>query len=131
VRCLLAATISLPITIMCTVLSRVYIHTPVVHVRLNDVRLPLTCPFHFFRHICFITIIQSAQSKILRTITNAPWYVSNHTLHTDLKTPYVREVIRENSTKYFNKLENHCNTLLQPLLQPHQNRRLQRTWPQI
>ncbi|PNF15276.1 hypothetical protein B7P43_G00932 [Cryptotermes secundus] len=56
-----------------------------------------------------IAIIQRAQSKILRTITNAPWYVSNHTLHTDLKTPHVTEVIRENSTKYFNKLENHSN----------------------
>ena len=29
-------------------------------------------------------IMQRAQSKILRTITNAPWYVTNHTLHTDL-----------------------------------------------
>ncbi|PNF16706.1 hypothetical protein B7P43_G05338 [Cryptotermes secundus] len=76
-----------------------------------------------------IAIIQRAQSKILRSITNAPGYVSNHTLHTDLKTPYVTEVIRENSTKYFNKLEKHSNPLLQPLLQPHQNRRLKRIWP--
>ncbi|PNF38951.1 hypothetical protein B7P43_G07034 [Cryptotermes secundus] len=76
-----------------------------------------------------ITIMQSAQSKILRTFTNAPGYVSNHTLHTDLKTPYVTEVIREKSTKYFNKLENHSNPLLQSLQQPHQNRRLKRIWP--
>ncbi|PNF19327.1 hypothetical protein B7P43_G07306 [Cryptotermes secundus] len=76
-----------------------------------------------------IAIIQRAQSKILRTIMNAPRYVSNRTLHTDLKTPYVTEVIRENSTKYFSKLENHSNPLLQPLLQPHQNRRLRRIWP--
>jgi hypothetical protein len=26
-------------------------------------------------------IIQRLQSKVLRTITNAPWYVSNYTLH--------------------------------------------------
>jgi hypothetical protein len=31
-----------------------------------------------------ITIMQRAQSKILITITNAPRYVTNHTLHTDL-----------------------------------------------
>jgi hypothetical protein len=76
-----------------------------------------------------IAIIQQAQSKLLRSITNAPWYVSNLTLHKDLKTPFVTEFIRENSTKYFNKLENHSNPLLQPLLQPHENRRLKRIWP--
>jgi hypothetical protein len=36
-----------------------------------------------------IELIQRTQSKILRFIVNAPWYVSNHTMHTDLKTPYV------------------------------------------
>jgi hypothetical protein len=76
-----------------------------------------------------IAIIQRAQSKILRSITNAPWYVSNLTLHKDLETPYVTETIRENSTKHYNKLENHSNPLLQPLLQPHENRGLQRNWP--
>jgi hypothetical protein len=45
-----------------------------------------------------IAIIQRAQSKILHSIANAPWYVSNLTLHKDLKTPYVTETIRENST---------------------------------
>jgi hypothetical protein len=76
-----------------------------------------------------IAIIQTAQSKILRSITNAPWYVSNLTLHKDLKTPYVTETIRENSTKCYNKPENHSNPLLQPLLHPHDNRRLKRNWP--
>jgi hypothetical protein len=76
-----------------------------------------------------IAIIQGAQSKILRSITNAPWYVSNLTLHKDLKTPYVTETLGENSTRYYNKLENHSNPLLQPLLQPHENRRLKRNWP--
>jgi hypothetical protein len=76
-----------------------------------------------------IAIIQRAQSKILRSLTNAPFYVSNLTLHKDLKIPYVTELIKENSPKYFNKLENHSNPLLQPLLQPHENRRLKRIWP--
>jgi hypothetical protein len=34
-----------------------------------------------------IAVIQRYQSKHLRSITNAPWYVSNHTLHFDLHIP--------------------------------------------
>jgi hypothetical protein len=40
-------------------------------------------------------IIKRSQSKILRTIANAPWFVSNYTIHTDLNIPYVSEVINE------------------------------------
>jgi hypothetical protein len=47
-------------------------------------------------------------------ITNAPWYVSNLTLHEDLKIPYVREVIFEKYAKHHRKLETHPNPLLQP-----------------
>src|SRR5215469_14158124 len=63
-----------------------------------------------------------------RTITNAPRYVSNHTLHTDLNIPYVREVINERIDKHLNKLEYHPNPLLQTLAQPTRNRRLKRRW---
>jgi hypothetical protein len=49
-------------------------------------------------------------------ITNAPWYVSNLTLHEDLKIPYVREVIFEKYAKHHRKLETHPNPLLHPLL---------------
>ena len=43
--------------------------------------------------------IQSFQSKVLRTILNAPWYVSNHT------TPYLKirtvsEVIKAKFQKF-------------------------------
>ena len=30
-----------------------------------------------------IAIIQRQQSKILRQMVNAPWYITNHTLHTN------------------------------------------------
>ena len=33
--------------------------------------------------------IQSLQSKILRKITHAPFYVSNQTIHSDLKVPFI------------------------------------------
>lgn len=76
-----------------------------------------------------IAIMQRAQSKILRTITDAPWYVSNHTLHTDLNIPYIREVIQDKIHQHHNKLEVHTNPLLETLLQPMHNRRLKRCWP--
>ena len=74
-------------------------------------------------------ILQKAQLKILRMITNAPWYVSNSTLHEDLKIPYFKEVIFEKYTKDDRKLETHPNPLLHPLLDIGQPRRLKRTQP--
>ena len=73
-------------------------------------------------------IMQRAQSKILRTITNAPWYVTNHTLHTDLNIPYVSDVINERMNKHLSKLESHPNPLVETLKQPTRNRRLKRRW---
>jgi hypothetical protein len=76
-----------------------------------------------------ISIIQRSQSKILRMINNAPWCVSNITLHEDLNMPLVNEDITQRSTRYHNKIEGHVNVLIQPLLQPHNERRLKRNWP--
>jgi hypothetical protein len=36
-------------------------------------------------------------------ITNVPWYVSNQTLHDDLKIPLIKEVIHSQATKYRNR----------------------------
>ncbi|PNF25701.1 hypothetical protein B7P43_G15612, partial [Cryptotermes secundus] len=76
-----------------------------------------------------ILIIQRSQSKILRTITNAPWYVNNQTLHTDLNIPYIKDDIREKSTSHHKKQANYPNDILQPLVEPQHNRRLRRHWP--
>jgi hypothetical protein len=62
-------------------------------------------------------------------IANAPWYVPNITLHEELNVPLVKEVIKQRSTKYHSKIEEHVNVLIQPLLQPHNQRRLKRNWP--
>jgi hypothetical protein len=40
-----------------------------------------------------VVITQRSQIKILRAITNAPRYVTNHTVHTDFNIPYVSDVI--------------------------------------
>jgi hypothetical protein len=42
-----------------------------------------------------ITKMQRSQSKILRMITNAPWYVTNQTLHDDLKVSFIKDVIQK------------------------------------
>jgi hypothetical protein len=54
-------------------------------------------------------ILQTFQSKTLRMITNAPWYVSNLTLHNDLKIPFVEEAIALYGTKYKKPTMDHNN----------------------
>jgi ribosomal protein S17E len=60
---------------------------------------------------------------------NTPWYVPNITLHEDFNVLLVKEVIKQRSTKYHNKIEGHVNVLIRPLLEPHNERRLKRNWP--
>jgi hypothetical protein len=75
-----------------------------------------------------IAKIQRIQSKILRMITNAPWYVTNQTLHDDLNVPFIKDVIQEKSINHHDILGNHSNPILQPLLE-QQQRRLKKLWP--
>jgi hypothetical protein len=64
-----------------------------------------------------------------RMITNSPWYVTNHTLHDDIKVPFIKDVIQEKSINHQDKLGNHSNPILQPLLEQQQRRRLKELWP--
>jgi hypothetical protein len=73
-----------------------------------------------------ISIIQRSQSKILRMLVNAPWYVSNATLHADLGISDVHEVIHQKCKRHHARLGTHEN----PLLKTREvNRRLRRNWP--
>lgn len=76
-----------------------------------------------------IAIIQRCQSKMLRHIADAPWFVSNHTLHTDLNIRTVQDTIIEKIAKHHQALNGHANPLLEPLLEPDCIRRLKRVWP--
>jgi hypothetical protein len=76
-----------------------------------------------------IVIRERSQSKILRAIPNAPRYATNHTLHTDFNIPYLNDVTHERLIKHHNNLEAHPSSLLEPLLQPVNARRLKRCWP--
>jgi hypothetical protein len=75
-------------------------------------------------------IIQRIQSKTLRLILNAPWYVSNKTLHEDLGIPYVEDEIKRLAARYLNKLPAHSNDQVRQLSKPlTDSRRLKRQWP--
>jgi len=75
-----------------------------------------------------VAVIQRYQSKLLRTITNAPWYVSNQTTHSDLHIQHVRTVFRERTATHHTTLDSHPNPLMEPLVHPPNNRRLKRRW---
>jgi hypothetical protein len=75
-------------------------------------------------------IIQWLQSKILRSITNAPWYISNLTLHNDLHIPFVATEIIRLSNLYHHRLASHHNSLVTALATlPPIARKLKRRWP--
>jgi hypothetical protein len=61
-------------------------------------------------------IFQHFQSKTLRSILNAPWYINNHWIRGDLQMNTVLSEIKEQNTKYLRKLENHTNVLALNLL---------------
>jgi hypothetical protein len=64
-------------------------------------------------------------------MTNAPWYVSNQTLHDDLKITFINDVIHSQATKYRNRNTNHINELIAVLTDaPPVVRRLKRQWPE-
>ena len=63
-----------------------------------------------------IEIIQRFQSKTLRSIVDAPWFVSNNSIHRDLKVPTVREEIMRLWRTHISNLEKHPNHLAINLL---------------
>jgi hypothetical protein len=62
-------------------------------------------------------------------IVDAPWYVSNTTLHTDLGISSVQDVIKQKSTRHHTKIETHENPLIKALLARADIRRLKGNWP--
>jgi hypothetical protein len=50
------------------------------------------------------------------------------TLHDDLKEPYIKDVIEEKSIIHHDRLGNHSNPILQPLLEQQQRRKLKKFW---
>jgi hypothetical protein len=76
-------------------------------------------------------VLQTFQSKMLRSITKAPWFVSSQTLHADLGILFINEVINKHAIKHRDRIADHDNHLIHKLsVQPLENRRLQRHWPE-
>jgi Reverse transcriptase (RNA-dependent DNA polymerase)/Endonuclease-reverse transcriptase len=77
--------------------------------------------------------IQSLQSKILRKIVDAPFYVTNLTIHNDLKVPFVHDLVRSRYKKFHESTIHHPNPLVLSLssntLPLNPTRRLRRCWP--
>jgi hypothetical protein len=54
-------------------------------------------------------------------IVDAPWYVSNATLHADLGISYVQDAIHSKCNKHLTRLETHEIPLLKKLLLREEN----------
>jgi hypothetical protein len=63
-----------------------------------------------------------SQSKTLRKLANAPWYISNITLHNDLRIPYVTEVKRTYAKNHKNRTAQNNNQLITRPVQSTKNR---------
>lgn len=79
-----------------------------------------------------ISILQSFQSINLRIITGAPWYVSNQSLHKDLRILTLPELASCYFKKFHRDTQNHPNPLISNLHNPSNPinplRRLKRNW---
>lgn len=76
-----------------------------------------------------IETIQRFQNKILRLITDAPWYVTNECIKNDLQVPSVLEEVRNFSQNYRGRLDVHPNPFTDSLMNDHLPRRLKRNIP--
>jgi hypothetical protein len=76
-----------------------------------------------------IEIVERFQSKVLRLIADAPWYVSNSVIRKDLQIPTVKEEISRFSSRYAVRLRVHTNELIATLTEPPFHKRLRRYWP--
>lgn len=77
--------------------------------------------------------LQAFQSITLRVLSNAPWYVSNRTLHHDLNLPTISTIASYQYNKLHKNFINHTNPLISNLssrtLPDNPPRRLKRKWP--
>jgi hypothetical protein len=76
-----------------------------------------------------IKILEHFQSKVLRLIVDAPWYVSNSVIHKDLQIPTVKEEISCFSSLYVVRFGAHTNELIATLTELPIHKRLRRYWP--
>jgi hypothetical protein len=64
-----------------------------------------------------LEILERFQSKVLRIITDAPWYMPNTIIKRDLQIPTVKQEARKYSINYRKRLDAHPNNLANALFQ--------------
>lgn len=73
-----------------------------------------------------LEILQRFQNKVLRNISNAPWFIKNTELHEHLKINTIKEEIEHRTNGYKQRICSHTNSLATALHEPLENRRLKR-----
>jgi hypothetical protein len=76
-----------------------------------------------------IETLERFQSKALRMIMDAPWYVPNTVIRREPQIPTVKEEIGLYSSQYSARLSTHPNDLIVNLIELPDNRRLRRHLP--
>jgi hypothetical protein len=79
----------------------------------------------------YIEILERFQSKALRMIVDAPWYVPNTLIGRDLQIPTVKEEILHYSSQYSAHLSAQPDDLVVNLMEQSDNRRLRRHLPNV
>jgi hypothetical protein len=77
-----------------------------------------------------IEIMERFQSKTLRIIVDAHWYVPNTLIRRDLQLASVKREISRISSRYSSRLSAQSNNLLPILTEPPERTRLRRNLPQ-
>jgi hypothetical protein len=76
-----------------------------------------------------IEILERFQSKAFSMIVDAPWYVPNTVIRSDLQIPTVKEKIHRYSSQYSARLSAHPNDLIVNQIELSDNRRLRKHLP--
>jgi hypothetical protein len=79
-----------------------------------------------------INKIQRFQSKTFRTITKAPYYASNHSLHNDLAILPIQDIAKTFYKRFNLNFKNHTNSVIKDLasknILENPKKRLKRRW---
>ena len=74
---------------------------------------------HFWNSACASKVLklQRTQSKLLRQIVCARWYIRNDNNNSDFNMPAIQDEIKKFAIKYVGKLTIHPNALVRDMLQ--------------
>lgn len=73
--------------------------------------------------------IQIFQSKVLRTISNSPWFLRNDALHKDFQLPTITENITKLAINFFDHINSAHSAKFYKISDPPPVRRLKRGRP--